>query len=389
MKHEELKQLDQAYILGTYGRNDVSIQRGKGAVCWSEDGKRYVDFTAGIGVNALGFCDSQWTEAVSRQAGLLQHTSNLYYTEPCALLAQRLVTRSGMKKVFFCNSGAEANEGAIKTARKYAFEKRGDERPEIITLENSFHGRTMATVSATGQENFHRFFSPFLEGFRYTAVNDAAQLRAAVTEHTCGIMAEMVQGEGGIVPLEESFVQEIAKLCRERDLLFIADEVQTGVGRTGRFFSYEHFGVEPDLVTAAKGLGGGLPIGAILFGEKCETVLVSGDHGSTFGGNPVVCAGGLVVMDRIDEAFLEAVRGKSAYIIRRLKEMPGVLDVTGMGLMLGVTVEKDAKAITAACGEKGLLILTAKERLRLLPPLIIGREEMEEGLAILESVLRG
>jgi acetylornithine/N-succinyldiaminopimelate aminotransferase len=389
MKHEELKQLDQAYILGTYGRNDVSIQRGKGAVCWSEDGKRYVDFTAGIGVTALGYCDSQWVEAVSRQAGLLQHTSNLYYTEPCVLLAQRLVDRSGLKKVFFCNSGAEANEGAIKTARKYAFEKRGDERPEIITLENSFHGRTMATVSATGQENFHRFFSPFLEGFRYTAVNDVEQLRAAVTEHTCAIMAEMVQGEGGVVPLEEAFVREIANLCRERDLLFIADEVQTGVGRTGRFFSYEHFGVEPDLVTTAKGLGGGLPIGAVLFGEKCEHVLVSGDHGSTFGGNPVVCAGGLVVMDRIDEAFLEAVRSKSAYLIRRLKEMPGVLDVTGMGLMLGVTVEKDAKAITAACGEKGLLILTAKERLRLLPPLIIGREEMEEGLSILESVLRG
>ncbi|MDR2087807.1 MAG: aspartate aminotransferase family protein [Clostridiales Family XIII bacterium] len=388
MKHEELKKLDQETILGTYARSDVSIVWGSGAVCRSEDGKRYIDFTSGIGVNALGYCDPQWAEAVGRQAATLQHTSNLYYTEPCALLAKRLTERTGLSKVFFCNSGAEANEGAIKAARKYALEKRGIERPEIITLENSFHGRTMATVSATGQNAFHKFFAPFLEGFVYVPADDAEKLRAAVTENTCAVIIETVQGEGGVVALGEAFVREIAAICAERDILFIVDEVQTGIGRTGKFFAYEYFGVKPDIVTAAKALGGGLPIGAILFGEKCDAALGPGEHGSTFGGNPVACAGGLVILDRIDEAFLSEVRRKAARITDALARMPAVNSVSGLGLMIGVALEgRDAKKTVAACAERGLLILTAKDRLRLLPPLNIGEEETEEGLSILRSAL--
>ncbi|MDR2356016.1 MAG: aspartate aminotransferase family protein [Clostridiales Family XIII bacterium] len=388
MKHEELKKLDQDTILGTYARNDVSLVWGRGAVCRSEDGKRYIDFTSGIGVNALGFSDPQWAEAVGRQAAALQHTSNLYYTEPCALLAERLTARTGLSKVFFCNSGAEANEGAIKAARKYGFEKRGILRPEIITLENSFHGRTMATVSATGQNVFHKFFAPFLEGFAYVPADDTARLRAAVTADTCAVIIETVQGEGGVVALDAAFVRDIAALCAKRDLLFIIDEVQTGVGRTGKFYAYEHFGVRPDIVTTAKALGGGLPIGAILFGEKCDAVLGPGEHGSTFGGNPVACAGGLVILDRIDEPFLEEVRRKAAYITEALAKLPSVRSVSGLGLMIGVELaEKNAKEVVAACAKRGLLILTAKEKLRLLPPLNIGAEETEEGLFILREVL--
>jgi acetylornithine/N-succinyldiaminopimelate aminotransferase len=388
MKHEELKSLDQKSILGTYARSDVSLVWGRGAVCRSEDGKRYIDFTSGIGVNALGFCDPQWAEAVSRQASTLQHTSNLYYTEPCALLAERLTARTGLSKVFFCNSGAEANEGAIKAARKYGFEKRGIERPEIITLENSFHGRTMATVSATGQDSFHKFFAPFLEGFVYVPADDSARLREALTERTCAIMIETVQGEGGVVALDAAFVREIAEICAKRDILFLVDEVQTGIGRTGKFFAYEYFDVKPDIVTAAKALGGGLPIGAILFGEKCAAVLGPGEHGSTFGGNPVACAGGLVILDRVDEAFLAEVRRKAAYITDAISKMPAVKSVSGRGLMIGVGIEgKTAKEVVAACAENGLLILTAKDRLRLLPPLNITAEEIDEGLSVLRQGL--
>jgi acetylornithine/N-succinyldiaminopimelate aminotransferase len=389
MKHDELKKLDQETILGTYARNDVSLVWGRGAVCRSESGRRYIDFTSGIGVNALGFCDPQWTEAVSRQASSLQHTSNLYYTEPCALLAKRLTERTGLGKVFFCNSGAEANEGAIKAARKYGFEKRGIERPEIITLENSFHGRTMATVSATGQDSFHRFFAPFLEGFVYVPANDAGKLREALTESICAVMIETVQGEGGVVALDAAFVREIAEICAERDILLIVDEVQTGVGRTGRFYAYEYFDVKPDIVTTAKALGGGLPIGAILFGEKCAAVLGPGEHGSTFGGNPVVCAGGAVILDRMDEAFLEGVRDKAARITEAILKMPGVTSVSGLGLMIGVGLaDGNAKELVAACADNGLLILTAKDKLRLLPPLNIAEDEIEEGLAILRATLR-
>jgi acetylornithine/N-succinyldiaminopimelate aminotransferase len=389
MRHDELKKLDQTAILGTYARNDVSIVWGRGAVCRSEDGKRYIDFTSGIGVNALGYSDPQWAEAVGRQAATLQHASNLYYTEPCALLAERLTARTGLGKVFFCNSGAEANEGAIKAARKYALEKRGIARPEIITLENSFHGRTMATVSATGQESFHEFFAPFLEGFVYVPADDAERLREALTENTCAVIIETVQGEGGVVALEAAFVREIAAICAERDILFIVDEVQTGIGRTGKFYAYEHFGVKPDIVTTAKALGGGLPIGAILFGEKCETILGPGEHGSTFGGNPVACAGGLVILERIDDTFLAEVRRKAAHITEALSNMPAVKSVSGLGLMIGVDLESgNAKEIVSACAERGLLILTAKAKLRLLPPLNIGAEELDEGLSVLRAVLR-
>ncbi|MDR1573450.1 MAG: aspartate aminotransferase family protein [Clostridiales Family XIII bacterium] len=389
MKHEELKRLDQETILGTYARSDVSIVRGRGAVCLSESGRRYIDFTSGIGVNALGYCDPEWVTAVVRQVVTLQHTSNLYYTEPCALLAKRLTERTGLSKVFFCNSGAEANEGAIKAARKYGFEKRGIERPEIITLENSFHGRTMATVSATGQDSFHKFFAPFLEGFTYVPADDAGRLREALTERTCAVMIETVQGEGGVVALDAAFVREIAEICAEQDILFIIDEVQTGVGRTGKFYAYEYFDVKPDIVTTAKALGGGLPIGGILFGEKCASVLGPGEHGSTFGGNPVACAGGLVILDRLDEAFLADVRRKAAYITEAISRMPTVKSVSGLGLMLGVDTEgRSAKEVVAACADNGLLLLTAKDKLRLLPPLNITADEIDQGLSVLRAALR-
>ncbi|MDR1247008.1 MAG: aspartate aminotransferase family protein [Clostridiales Family XIII bacterium] len=389
MNHDELKSLDRKTILGTYARSDVSIVWGRGAVCRSDDGKRYIDFTSGIGVNALGYCDPGWVEAVSRQAAALQHTSNLYYTEPCARLAERLTARTGLSKVFFCNSGAEANEGAIKAARKYGLEKHGAVRPEIVTLENSFHGRTMATVSATGQESFHKFFSPFLDGFVYTPANDAQKLRDAVNESTCAVMIELVQGEGGVIALDAGFVREVASLCVERDILLVVDEVQTGVGRTGKFYAYEYFDVTPDIVTTAKALGGGLPIGAILFGKKCDAILGPGEHGSTFGGNPVVCAGGEVILDRMDESFLKDVRRKAAYITEELLKIPAVKAVSGLGLMIGIAIEgRNAKDVVAECAEKGLLILTAKEKLRLLPPLNISEEELEEGLSILRDTLR-
>ncbi|MDR1571621.1 MAG: acetylornithine/succinylornithine family transaminase [Clostridiales Family XIII bacterium] len=389
MDHEGLKELDSARIAGSYARSDVSLERGRGAVCWSLDGRRYVDFGSGIGVNALGYCDPEWVRAVAGQAALLQHSSNLYYTEPCARLAAALTERAGLKKAFFCNSGAEANEAAIKAARKYSFDRHGEGRFEIISLENSFHGRTMAAITATGQEGFHRFFGPFLDGFRYAPADDAQGLRELVSERSCAIMIETVQGEGGVVPISAGFADAIAEICAERDILLIADEIQSGIGRTGRFFSYEHFGLRPDIVTAAKALGGGIPIGAALFGEKCEGVFGPGDHGSTFGGNPVACAGGLVVLDRIDDAFLGRVRDKSALISGRLAAMPGVTDVSGLGLMLGAGLAEglDAKEIAAACAREGLLLLTAKERLRLLPPLVINEDEIGEGLDILDRVL--
>jgi acetylornithine/N-succinyldiaminopimelate aminotransferase len=388
MNHEELKSLDQKNILGTYARSDVSIVWGRGSVCRSCDGKRYIDFTSGIGVNALGYCDPEWVEAVSRQAGTLQHTSNYYYTEPCARLAGRLTERTGLSKVFFCNSGAETNEGAIKAARKYGLKRRGAGRPEIVTLENSYHGLTMAAMSATGQDSFHKFFSPFLDGFVYTPANDAQKLRDAVTDNTCAVMIEPVQGEGGVIALDNAFVRDVAALCSERDILLIVDEVQTGIGRTGKFFAYEHFDIKPDIVTSAKALGGGLPIGAILFGEKCDAVLGQGEYGSTFGGNPVACAGSEVIMKRIDEALLEDVRRKAAYITEELKKMPAVTSVSGLGLMIGIDIKgKSAKEVVAECADRGLLILTAKEKLRMLPPLNISEAELEEGLSVLREAL--
>ncbi|GHU49844.1 acetylornithine aminotransferase [Clostridia bacterium] len=388
MNYETLVQKDRDNIIGTYGRYNVGIVSGRGAECRDSIGKRYLDFTAGIGVNVLGYSDPEWAEAVAGQAAKLQHTSNLFYSEPCTLLAEQLTAKTGFSKVFFSNSGAEANEGAIKAARKYSFDKYGSDRYEIITLENSFHGRTMATITATGQDGFHRFYTPFLEGFKYVPANDIQLLRSTATEKTCAIMMEMVQGEGGVIPLSRDFVKEVRAICDEKDIILIVDEVQTGVGRTGRFLSYEYFDIKPDIATIAKGLGGGLPIGAVLFGKKCETVFSAGDHGSTFGGNPVSCAGGLVVMKRLDEAFLSGVRERASYLADRIKAIPQVREVSGLGFMLGAVIDgRSAKDVVAACVERGLLILTAKERLRMLPPLIISKAEIDEAVDILSAVL--
>jgi acetylornithine/N-succinyldiaminopimelate aminotransferase len=373
MNHSELKDLDKRTILGTYARSDVSIAEGRGAVCMSPDGKRYIDFTSGVGVNALGYCDPEWVGAVSRQAATLQHASNRYYTEPCALLAERLTSRTGFGKVFFCNSGGEANEGAVRAAGKYGLEKRGIARPEIVILENAFQ-KSPAPVS---------------EGFVLTPANDAKKLRGALTDNTCAVMIDPVQAEGGIAALDGSFVRETAEICAERGILLIADEVQTGIGRTGKLFAYEYFGVRPDIVTAAKALGGGLPIGAVLFGEKCDAVFGPGEYGSTFGGNPVACAGGVVIMDRIDEGFLEEVRRKAEHIARELAKIPAVTSVSGLGLMMGVGMDgRNAKGVAAECAENGLLVLAAGEKLRLLPPLNISAEELEEGLSILRETLQ-
>ncbi|MDR0571048.1 MAG: aspartate aminotransferase family protein [Clostridiales Family XIII bacterium] len=389
MEHEALKKKDNESVMRSYARYDVSIIEGKGAVCYDSSGKRHIDFTAGIGVNALGFCDPKWSAAVAAQASRLQHASNLFYTEPCATLAGRLTERTGLAKVFFANSGAEANECAIKAARKHSFDKYGGGRHGIITLENSFHGRTMATITATGQDSFHKYFNPFLDGFSYVPAEDAGRLREAATEEVCAIMIEPILGEGGVIPLSREFVGEIESLCCERDILLIVDEVQTGVGRTGRFFAYEHYGLSPDIVTAAKALGGGLPIGAALFGEKLASVFAPGDHGSTFGGNPVSCAGGLVVTERLDDAFLGEVRDKGDYMAEKLRRMKGVKEVSGLGMMLGASLEggAGAKDVAAECARNGLLMLTAKDKLRFLPPLVISWEEIDEGLAVLASVL--
>ena len=388
MNHELLKEKDKGNIMASYERYDVSIVEGRGAYCWDGNGRRYLDFTSGIGVNALGYADPEWAEAVAKQAARLQHTSNLFYSEPCVLLAEQLTARTGLKKVFFSNSGAEANECAIKAARKYSFDRHGDGRYDIITLQNSFHGRTIATISATGQDNFHKYYYPFVEGFAYADAGNIPLLRSVVTESTCAIMLEVIQGEGGVIPLPLEFLLEVQAICAEKDILLIVDEVQTGVGRTGRFFAYEHFDLKPDIVTAAKGLGGGLPIGAIIFGEKCQSVFSYGDHGSTFGGNPVCCAGALVVMNRINETFLQEIRDNSAYLCEKLELIPEISEVCGMGYMIGAVVpDKEAKAVVSSCASNGLLILTAKDKIRLLPPLIITKDDIDKCMEILSKVL--
>jgi acetylornithine/N-succinyldiaminopimelate aminotransferase len=352
------------------------------------DGREYMDFTSGIGVNSLGYCEPGWVKAVAEQAARVQHTSNLFYTEPCTVAAERMIGLTGLCNMFFGNSGAEANEGAIKAARKYSHQKYGTQRSEIITLEGSFHGRTMATITATGQDSFHKDYDPFLQGFAYAGINDVADLRSKVSERTCAIMVEFVQGEGGVNPLDPDYVKEIAGICAEKDILLIADEVQSGIGRTGRFLSYEHYGVTPDIVSVAKGIGGGLPIGAIIFGEKTKDTFAPGDHGSTYGGNPVACAGASYVLSRMDEDFLANVRKVGEHFKSRLLSTPGVAGVTGLGLMIGVTLEdKKASDVVRSCLDKGLFVLTAKDRLRLLPPLIITKEEADEGIDIIASAL--
>ncbi len=379
---------DKQYIAGTYNRFPVNIQSGKGSIAIADDGKKYIDFASGIAVNSFGFCDSAWVQAVTNQINCVQHTSNLYYTSPCVELAKLLVEKTGLKKVFLSNSGAEANECAIKTARKYAQDKKGKDYYKILTLNNSFHGRTITTLAATGQEVFHKDFTPLTEGFVYANANDIADLNEKVAQNKlAAIMIEVVQGEGGINVLEQNFVDEIVKLANQNDLLIIVDEVQTGNGRTGKFYGYMHFGFTPDIVTTAKGLGGGLPIGATIFGEKTCDVLGAGNHGSTFGGNPVCAAGAVSIVKRIDQDFMQNVAKKSQYIIDELKDCDGVVSVSGLGLMLGVEVKANNKEIVNKCIEKGLLVLTAKNKLRLLPALNISDELLKKGVDILKQAI--
>ena len=386
MTLEQVKSQDQAYILHTYGRVDAALVKGRNARAWDVDGKEYIDFTAGIGVNALGYCDPEWSAAVAEQAGKIQHMCNYYYCPENTALAQELSQASGMAKAFFCNSGAEANECAVKIARKYG-EKRGAYR--IVTLENSFHGRTLTTLAATGQEGFHREFLPLTEGFLYAQAGDLAGIQALLDGSVCAVMLEMVQGEGGVIPMDEGFVKGLAKLCREKDVLLLIDEVQTGIGRTGRFFAYQGYGVQPDVVTCAKGIAGGLPMGACLVSERLGDILQPGQNGSTFGGNPIASAAARVVVRRVSEPdFLQSVLEKGAYFREKLEAMPQVEYVRGRGLMLGVKLkEKDAHDVLVQCAKAGLLILTAKELVRFLPPLTITQEDIDQGLAIFQQVL--
>lgn len=381
------KELDNEYIAHTYGRFDVVLKNGKGSTLYDENGKKYIDFGSGIGVTAFGIGDEEWKNAVEEQLDKLQHVSNLYYTAPCAELAKLLCEKSGMKKVFFANSGAEANEGAIKFARKYSFDKYGEGRSTIITLENSFHGRTITTLAATGQDSFHTVFGPFTPGFKYCPANDIDTLNKMATDDVCAIMFECVQGEGGINNLDYAFVKAIEKICNDKDILMVVDEVQTGNGRTGKYFAYQNFDVTPDIVSTAKGMAGGLPMGAVLFGEKVKDTATAGSHGSTFGGNPICAAGACSIVSRIDDAFLEEVNRKSEYIKSYLSKVKGVKSISGMGLMLGIETDKDAKDAANECLKKGLLVLTAKNKIRLLPALNISQAELDEGLKILKEVI--
>ncbi len=384
---EHFIETDKQYIAGTYARFPVEFVSGKGAILYDADGREYIDLGSGIGVNIFGIADPQWVQAVSEQAAKLQHTSNLYYTEPCAKLAKALAQKSKMAKVFFCNSGAEANECAIKTARKYYSDTHGGEEGEIIALKNSFHGRTVTTLSATGQDVFHKNFGPFTAGFKFIDANDISALKNAVNEKTAAIIFEPIQGEGGVNPLDSAFVDEMKNLSAEYGFLLIADEVQTGNGRTGKYFACEHFGVKPDIITTAKGLGGGLPIGAVLFSEKTADTLGAGDHGSTFGGNPVAAAGALSVVKRVDDSLLNEVQDKGEYVRKTLSGLRKVKSVAGMGLMLGIEIDGDAKAVANECLSRGVLVLTAKSKVRLLPPLNITMSELKKALEILSEVI--
>ena len=378
------KQTDQAYVAHTYARFPVEIVSGRGSEVFDETGKRYIDLTSGIGVDAFGVADPAWIAAVTAQLGRVQHISNLFYTAPAANLAQLLCERTGMKRVFFSNSGAEANECAIEAARKYAAQTKGADTYTILTLEKSFHGRTLATLSATGQDKYHAQFQPLLPGFVHTPANDLDALKAAAETHKlAAVMMECVQGEGGVTALDPAFVQGAAAFCKANDILLIIDEVQTGNGRTGTLYAYEQFGVKPDLVTTAKGLGGGLPLGACLFGEKVQDVFQPGDHGSTYGGSPAACAGALSVLGRIDDKLLSEVRAKSAYLFEIFTGAEGIESVSGLGLMIGLKTTKPAPEILAAARERGVLALTAKEKIRLLPALNIPMEQLKEAAGII------
>ena len=374
----------------TYGRYDVALKSGKGATAFDEDGKKYIDVSSGIGVNSFGFCDDGWVEAVSKQAGTIQHMSNYFYSEQASNLAEKLCNLTGLAKVCFGNSGAEANECAIKIARKYSFDKYGADRNEIITLRNSFHGRTVTTLSATGQDVFHNYFFPFTEGFSYVEANDFDALKNAVTDKTCAVMFEVIQGEGGVNILDKDYVKSLVKLCNDRDILVVVDEVQTGIGRTGKLFGYQNFDIMPDLVTVAKGLGGGLPIGLCMCGEKLKDVMSPSTHGTTFGANPVVCAGANYVVDRVaDERFLDEINKKGLHLEEKLLKLENVKNVRRMGLMIGIELENgNAHDIAVKCVENGLLIITAKDLLRMLPPFVITYEEIDEAINILNETLK-
>lgn len=386
MKPKDIIEEDKKYIAGTYARFPVAFKEGKGSRLYDYDGREYVDCGSGIAVNIFGVNDEEWKNAVIAQMNSIQHASNLYYTKPQADLARLLCERTGAKKVFFGNSGAEANECAIKAARKYGEIKYGADRKQIITLKESFHGRTLATLAATGQDAFHKYYGPFPEGFVY-ADPTIEGVEACMNERTCAVMIECIQGESGVNVLDKNFVQAVEKLCRERDIIFICDEVQTGNGRTGRLYAYQAYGVSPDIVTTAKGLGGGLPIGACMLFEKCAGVFGHGDHGSTFGGNPAVCAGAYSILSRIDEKLLVSVREKGEYFREGLKKIDGVKEVTGMGLMIGIHTDKPAAEVANECMKRGLLVLTAHSNVRLLPPLTISKDDIDFALKILNEVI--
>lgn len=390
MQFQEVQNKDKTYIASTYNRFGVAIEKGDGATFTDVEGKQYIDFTSGIGVNAFGVNDALWKKAVVEQINAVQHACNLYYTLPQIRLAELLCQKSGAKKVFFGNSGAEANECAIKVARKYSALKYGDLiRYEIVTLKESFHGRTLATLSATGQEHFHRYFGPFPDGFKYASPN-MESVKEAVGEKTCAVMVELIQGESGVNVLDEAFVLDLAKYCKEKDILLIVDEVQTGNGRTGNVYTFQGYGIQPDIVTTAKGLGGGLPIGACMLFEKTENVFSFGDHGTTYGGNPVACAGAVSVMERMTEDLMKEVVEKGKYLKSEIEKLPNVDGVDGKGLMIGIRLkgETTARKVAEECLKKGLLVLTAHEKVRLLPPLNITEREIDAGLKILSEVLR-
>lgn len=389
MDFSAVKEKVDKYVINSYARFDVALESGKGAKAYG-CGKSYIDFGSGIGVNALGYCDDGWVRAVSQQAAKLSHCSNLYYSPIQGELAELLCGLTGFKSVFFCNSGAEANEAAIKLARKYSFDKYGKGRATIVTLANSFHGRTVTTLSATGQDVFHNYFFPFTEGFKFALANDFTSVRDACTEDVCAILMEPIQGEGGILPLDMKFVQDVADLCKEKDILLMFDEVQTGIGRTGKILAHEHFEVKADVVSCAKALAGGLPMGAILCRDGLENILAAGTHATTFGGNPIACAGALEVLKRIgNEKFLAEVENKGEYIKERLSKIDGIGEIRGKGLMLGFDIAGiSSHDVASAAAKNGLLILTAKSALRMLPPLTITMDEIDEGIKILERTIK-
>ena len=383
----DIQTIDKEYIASTYGRFPLTIVSGKGSLVYDVTGKEYIDLSTGIAVNTFGIADNLWKEAVIKQLDTLQHMSNLYFTEPCAKLAQLLCEKTGMRKVFFSNSGAEANECAIKAARKYAADKKGKDYFTIITLKNSFHGRTITTLAATGQDVFHQDFTPLTEGFVYAEANDLKDIKKLLAAHQCAaILLEVVQGEGGVNPLKADYLKAVAELAQKEDVLLICDEVQTGNGRTGQLYGYMNYGITPDIVSTAKGLAGGLPLGATLLGEKVQDVLTPGSHGSTFGGNPVCCAGALSILSRLDEEMLSQVRVKSDYIKKELEGALGIVSVTGLGLMLGIKTEKDAGLVIQECMEKGVLVIKAKDKVRLLPALNIPMELLEKAVDVIKEV---